>query len=66
MRTEASLCKADLFFGEERMLEALNKDQDADPVRLLMNVSESIKEYVGDAKQFDDITMLAFTYNGVN
>ena len=55
-----------VFFGEERMLEALNKDQDADPVRLLLNVSQSIKEYVGDAKQFDDITMLAFTYNGVN
>jgi len=55
-----------VFFGEERMLEALNKDQDADPVRLLLNVSQGIKEYVGDAKQFDDITMLAFTYNGVN
>ena len=46
------------------MLEALNKDPDADPVRLLMNVSQGIKEHVGDAKQFDDITMLAFQYNG--
>ena len=53
-----------VFFGEERMLEALNKDPDADPVRLLMNVSQGIKEHVGDAKQFDDITMLAFQYNG--
>ena len=53
-----------VFFGEERMLDALNKDPDADPVRLLMNVSQGIKEHVGDAKQFDDITMLAFQYNG--
>lgn len=53
-----------VFFGEERMLKALNKDPEADPVRLLMNVSQGIKEHVGDAKQFDDITMLAFQYNG--
>ncbi len=54
-----------VFFGEERMLAALNKDRDADPVRLLLNVSQGIKDHVGDARQFDDITMLAFQYNGV-
>lgn len=28
------------------------------------NVKESIDGFVGDAEQFDDITMLAFRYNG--
>ena len=31
---------------------------------LLKNVKESIGGFTGDAEQFDDITMLAFRYNG--
>ena len=43
---------------------ALNKDRDASPEELLKNVKGAISEFVGDAPQFDDLTMLAFRYNG--
>ncbi|MBR3125630.1 MAG: SpoIIE family protein phosphatase [Mogibacterium sp.] len=61
--TEAT--NADMkLFGEERLNAALNKNSGASPDELLKNVNESIEEFVGDAPQFDDITMLAFRYNG--
>lgn len=47
------------LFGPERMLEALNKEPDADPEKILGNVMDGIREFVGDAEQFDDITMLS-------
>lgn len=52
------------LFGEERLIDALNKNNGADPDELLNNLKASIDEFVGDAPQFDDITMLAFRYNG--
>ena len=53
------------LFGSERMLMALNKNPDASPKDMLGNVYSSIQEFVGNAKQFDDITMLGFSYKGV-
>ncbi len=52
------------LLGDERMLQALNKDPDATPEQVLNNVMESISEFTGDAKQFDDITMLCMHYRG--
>ncbi len=52
------------LYGTDRMLEALNKDPNAKPKELLHNVRVSIDEFVGEAPQFDDITMLGFTYYG--
>jgi sigma-B regulation protein RsbU (phosphoserine phosphatase) len=52
------------LFGEERTLEALNADPGASPDVLLGNVKKAIDDFVGDAPQFDDITMLGFTYFG--
>lgn len=52
------------LFGSERMLMALNKNPDASPKDMLGNVYSSIQEFVGNAKQFDDITMLGFSYKG--
>ena len=52
------------LFGEERLTDALNKNSEAAPDELLNNVKISIDEFAGDAPQFDDITMLAFRYNG--
>ena len=52
------------LFGTERMLEALNKDKDAPAEQLLKNVKEAIDDFVGEAPQFDDITMLGFKYFG--
>ena len=50
------------LFGTERMLEALNEDPKAKPEELLHSVQKHIDAFVGDAPQFDDITMLGITY----
>ena len=50
------------LFGTERMLDALNRDPAADPQTLLRNVQQAIDAFVGDAPQFDDITMLGLHY----
>ena len=50
------------LFGSERMVNALNRDPAADPQTLLRNVREEIDAFVGDAPQFDDITMLGLYY----
>ena len=55
---------ANVLYGTDRMLEALNKDPDANPEQLLKNVRESIDEFVKGAEQFDDITMLSLKYFG--
>ena len=52
------------LFGSDRMLAALNRDPDASPQELLGNVRKEIDEFVGEAPQFDDITMLSLVYNG--
>ncbi|MBR5091602.1 MAG: PP2C family protein-serine/threonine phosphatase [Ruminiclostridium sp.] len=49
------------LFKTERMLEALNKEPDASPEKLLGNVHTAVNDFVGEAPQFDDLTMLAFT-----
>ena len=46
------------------MLKALNREPDTDPKTILRNVEEGISEFIGDAEQFDDTTMLAFRYKG--
>ena len=40
------------------MLAALNREPDAHPKKLLENVKKDMDEFVGDAPQFDDITMM--------
>ena len=47
-----------VLFGTERMLQALNSDPQTDPKTLLENMKKSVDEFVGDAPQFDDLTML--------
>lgn len=46
------------LFGADRMLAALNAEPEADPKKLLENMKKSVDEFVGDAPQFDDLTML--------
>lgn len=60
---EAANCH-DEMFGLERMLDALNKDKNADPRTLLLNVRHAVDDFVQDAEQFDDLTMLAVEYKG--
>ncbi len=62
---EATNARNELF-GNDRMLEALNRDPDAKPDALLGAVGSAVEAFVGDAPQFDDITMLALKYYGPN
>ena len=52
------------LFGNDRLLEAMNLHRDAAPAELLSAVRGAIDAFTGNAPQFDDITMLAFRYNG--
>ena len=54
---EASNAERDLF-GTERLLEALNGNCNAAPEELLVNVKRAVDAFVGEAEQFDDLTML--------
>ena len=61
--TEATNSELKLF-GTDNMLDALNRDPMAAPGVLLKNVRDGIDTFVGDMDQFDDITMLGFSYFG--
>ena len=61
--TEATNAEDELF-GTDRMLEALNTDKDVTCEKTLDNVKAGIDAFVKDAPQFDDITMMCFTYKG--
>ncbi len=50
------------LFGTERMLAALNKAPQAEPKVLISNMKQAVDEFVGEAPQFDDLTMLAVKY----
>ena len=52
------------MFGTDRMLEALNIDNKADPEQLLKNVRNAVNEFVKEAEQFDDLTMMCLEYKG--
>lgn len=62
--TEATDSNLELF-GEERLVEVLNRNSDAAPEDLLPAVKEAIDGFVGAEPQFDDITMLCFRYKGL-
>lgn len=52
------------LFGTDRMLDALNADPSDELENLDKTVRASIDEFVADAPQFDDITILTFRYTG--
>lgn len=52
------------FFGTDRMLDVLNKDPYAKGQALLTAMINEMSSFVGDAEQFDDVTMLIFDYYG--
>ena len=52
------------LFGTERMIEALNKQPDAEPKEILQNVRRTVDGFVKEAEQFDDLTMLCLEYKG--
>ena len=46
------------LFGTEKMLRALNKTKNSSPEQTLENVRDAVNDFVKDAPQFDDLTML--------
>ena len=60
---EATNSRKELFTAE-RMLEALNRSAEAQPQQLLNHVRAAIDGFVGEAEQFDDLTMLCLEYRG--
>jgi sigma-B regulation protein RsbU (phosphoserine phosphatase) len=60
---EATNAKDELF-GVERMLQSLNSHGKDSLQELLPDLKKDIDLFVGEAPQFDDITMLGFEYFG--
>lgn len=52
------------LFGDERLLQAAKLCVGATPEAACKTVMEQVNAFVGKTPQFDDITMLAFRYNG--
>ena len=50
------------LYGEDRLLAFMNENATQDAVTLLPALKANIDEFVGEAPQFDDITMLMFDY----
>ena len=51
-------------FNVDRMLEVLNKNKNSDDKELILAVRDSVNAFAGKEPQFDDMTMLSFTYKG--
>ncbi len=54
--------KNNKLFGMERLEESLNKCCDFTPEQTISQVKSDVDEFVGEAQQFDDITMLCLEY----
>ena len=62
--TEAQNLSGELY-GEERLLSYLNAHCEDNSVDTLTGVKADVDAFVGEAEQFDDITMLTVEYKGV-
>lgn len=52
------------MFGTDRMLEVMNQDTSLNPEDTIKHLEQEINGFVGDAPQFDDLTMLCIRYLG--
>jgi sigma-B regulation protein RsbU (phosphoserine phosphatase) len=52
------------MFGVERMTAALNTAPDGSPEEILSAVKQAVDAFVGEAEQFDDLTMMCLEYRG--
>ena len=52
------------LFGTERLVEVLQAHSDAAPSEILHEVDAAVNRFVGEAPQFDDMTMLCIEYRG--
>ena len=63
--TETTNIKNKLY-GEDRLQELLNSSLDLSVEETIKEVKRDIDNFVGNAEQFDDITMLELLYKGKN
>ena len=56
--------KEEKAYGTDRLVQKLNTVKTASQEQVLAAVYQDIVEFAGEAEQFDDITMLGYTYNG--
>ncbi|MBO4219183.1 MAG: SpoIIE family protein phosphatase [Erysipelotrichaceae bacterium] len=59
---EATNINSELF-GEQRLLDSCQKASLVSPAGFLKSIQIDIDEFVGEAEQFDDITMLAYRFH---
>ena len=52
------------LFGTERLVNALNEQPQSAPFDILKNVRRAVDDFVQEAEQFDDLTMLCLEYKG--
>ena len=52
------------LFGTQRLVEVLIQNDNSSPPDILKNVKSAVDEFVGDAPQFDDLTLLCVEYKG--
>ena len=52
------------MFGTDRMITALRSCADNTPEEILQGVRSAVDSFVGDAEQFDDLTMMCLEYKG--
>ena len=52
-------------FGTGRLIEVLNENKDNSCRDMIDAVKSAVDEFAGDEPQFDDMTMLSFTYQGL-
>lgn len=51
-----------VLFGDERLIKGLNKRKDSSIEEVLHGMKADIDEFVGEAPQFDDVTMMCFDF----
>ena len=52
------------LFGTGRLTASLNACKGCGPEEILRKVKSDVDDFVGDAEQFDDLTMMCFEYKG--
>ena len=52
------------FYGRERMIDTLSRTGGKDPEATVLSVRSDIESFVGEAVQFDDLTMVCVKYYG--
>ena len=60
---EATNAEKELF-GTERMIAALNERKEESPAQVREGVRRAVDDFVKEAEQFDDLTMLCLAYKG--